>query len=105
MALVAQKQTVKPVKIFDHLIFLISVKLLSFPLYIASPDHLTVCIWKDLLYPHDGLDEQENDGDGDEQDADEVDDDARLYHLRDGDVAGGIDDGIRRRGYRHHETE
>ena len=36
---------------------------------------------------HDEFYEEHDDGDGDDQDTDEVDDQARLNHLRDGDIA------------------
>ena len=37
-----------------------------------------------LLHRHNELHQQEHHGDGNEEDAEEVDDDARLNHLRDG---------------------
>ena len=85
----------------------LGAKLVSFPtphkhLYAKSIPFLTyinasVCIFYQtlafdklglqidtILYSHDKLHQQQHHRDGDEEDAEEVDDDARLNHLRDG---------------------
>ena len=51
------------------------------------------------------FDEIEDDGDGDAEDANEVDIDTGLDHLRDRHITAGIDDGIRGCADRQHEAE
>ena len=49
-----------------------------------------------ILYAHNELDEQHHDGNGDDEDADEVDDDTGLNHLRQRHITRGVDNGVRR---------
>lgn len=54
---------------------------------------------------HNPDDEVEDERDGDAEDTDEVDVDTGLDHLRDRDVAGRVDDGVRRCRHGQHKAQ
>ena len=66
---------------------------------------LTICINSIALHTHKCLDKQVHERNGDDEHTDDIEYDTRLDHLRDGDIARSIDNGIWRSGHRQHEGQ